>query len=97
MDTAPRARSPGFYAALLQGRALAPTLLAEATSVHASGIDQVFGHDNAFGLGFGVDANGFGMGGLGGSYGGASRDGYTIAFVTGSMALRVVAERHFVR
>jgi CubicO group peptidase (beta-lactamase class C family) len=75
----------GFYAALLEGRTLAPTLLAEATSVHASGIDQVFGHDNAFGLGFGVDANGFGMGGLGGSYGGASRDGYTIAFVTGSM------------
>jgi CubicO group peptidase (beta-lactamase class C family) len=42
----------GFYAALLEGRALAPTLLAEATSVHASGIDQVFGEQNAFGLGF---------------------------------------------
>jgi CubicO group peptidase (beta-lactamase class C family) len=75
----------GFYATLLEGRMLAPTLLAEATSVHASGLDRVFGHDNAFGLGFGVDANGFGMGGLGGSYGGASRDGYAIAFVTGSM------------
>jgi CubicO group peptidase (beta-lactamase class C family) len=75
----------GFYAALLEGRLLAPTLLAEATSVHASGIDQVFGEHNAFGLGFGVDADGFGMGGLGGSYGGASREGYAIAFVTGSM------------
>jgi CubicO group peptidase (beta-lactamase class C family) len=75
----------GFYAALLEGQALAPTLLAEATSVHAAGIDQVFGEHNAFGLGFGVDANGFGMGGLGGSYGGASWDGYAIAFVTGSM------------
>jgi CubicO group peptidase (beta-lactamase class C family) len=75
----------GFYAALLTGRVLGSTLLTEATSVHASGIDQVFGHDNAFGLGFGVDANGFGMGGLGGSYGGASRDGYAIGFVTGSM------------
>jgi CubicO group peptidase (beta-lactamase class C family) len=75
----------GFYAALLEGRALARTLLAEATSVQASGIDQVFGQQAAFGLGFGIDANGFGMGGLGGSYGGASRDGYAIAFVTGSM------------
>jgi hypothetical protein len=74
----------GFYAALLKGRTLAPALLTEATSTHASGIDQTFGHVNAFGLGFGVDANGFGMGGLGGSYGGASRDGYAIAFVTGS-------------
>jgi CubicO group peptidase (beta-lactamase class C family) len=83
----------GFYAALLAGQTLAPTLLAEATTVHASGIDQVFGHDNAFGLGFGVDANGFGMGGLGGSYGGASRDGYAIAFVTGSMGTHDRATR----
>jgi CubicO group peptidase (beta-lactamase class C family) len=75
----------GFYAALLERRALAATLVAEATSVQASGIDQVFGEPNAFGLGFGIDENGFGMGGLGGSYGGASRDGYAIAFVTGSM------------
>jgi hypothetical protein len=48
-------------------------------------VTQVFGGHNAFGLGFGVDADGFGMGGLGGSYGGASRAGYAIAFVTGSM------------
>jgi CubicO group peptidase (beta-lactamase class C family) len=75
----------GFYAALLERTALAPTLLAEATTVQASGIDQVFGEHNAFGLGFAIDENGFGMGGLGGSYGGASRDGYAIAFVTGSM------------
>jgi CubicO group peptidase (beta-lactamase class C family) len=75
----------GFYAALLEGRALSATLLAEATTVQASGIDQVFGEPNAFGLGFGLDDDGFGMGGLGGSYGGASRDGYAIGFVTGSM------------
>jgi Beta-lactamase len=80
----------GFYVALLEGRALASTLLAEATSVQASGIDQVFGEPNAFGLGFGVDADGFGMGGLGGSYGGVSRDGYAIAFVTGSMGSQTV-------
>jgi hypothetical protein len=33
----------------------------------------------------GVDPDGFRMGGLGGSYGGASREGYAFAFVTGSM------------
>jgi CubicO group peptidase (beta-lactamase class C family) len=75
----------GFYAALLEGTPLTAELLAEATSVQASGIDRVFGEPNAFGLGFGIDENGFGMGGLGGSYGGASRHGYAIAFLTGSM------------
>lgn len=75
----------GFYAALLEGRLLDEPLLAEATRVQASGVDRVFGEQSAFGLGFGVDVDGFGMGGLGGSYGGASRDGYAIAFVTGSM------------
>jgi CubicO group peptidase (beta-lactamase class C family) len=75
----------GFYAALLEGRVLAPPLFGEATSVQASGVDQVFGEHNAFGLGFGIHADGFGMGGLGGSYGGASREGYAIGFVTGSM------------
>jgi CubicO group peptidase (beta-lactamase class C family) len=75
----------GFYAALLERRVIPGALLAESTSVQASGIDQVFGEPGAFGLGFGIDENGFGMGGLGGSYGGASRDGYAIAFVTGSM------------
>lgn len=75
----------GLYAALLDGKLLEPSLLEEATSVQASGIDQVFGEPAGWGLGFGVDADGFGMGGLGGSFGGASRDGYTFAFVTGSM------------
>ena len=56
--------------------------LGEATSVQSSGKDQVFGERNAFDLGFG---DGFCMGGLGGRDGGASRDGYAIAFVTGSM------------
>jgi CubicO group peptidase (beta-lactamase class C family) len=75
----------GLYAALLERRLLKPSLLEEATSVQASGIDRVFGEPAAFGLGFGVDDNGFGMGGLGGSFGGLSRDGYALAFVTGSM------------
>ena len=76
----------GLYASLLQGELLSPELLAEATSEQCSGRDRVFGHDNAWGLGFGLDEDGFGMGGLGGSYAGAStRGGYAFAFVTGTM------------
>jgi CubicO group peptidase (beta-lactamase class C family) len=78
----------GLYAALLRGELLSPALLREATSKQCSGIDAVFGHENAWGLGFGVDDESFGMGGLGGSFGGAcTRDGasYAIAFVTGTM------------
>jgi CubicO group peptidase (beta-lactamase class C family) len=76
----------GLYAALLRGDVLSPDLLAEATNAQCSGPDQVFGHDNAWGLGFGVDDDGFGMGGLGGSYGGAStRGGYAFALLTGTM------------
>ena len=75
----------GLYAALLEQRLLAGPLLGEAISVQASGIDRVFGEHAAFGLGFGLDDDGFGMGGLGGSFGAASRDGYAIAFATGSM------------
>jgi hypothetical protein len=38
------------------------------------------------GLGFGISDDGYGMGGLGGNYGGASRaGGYTVGFVTGSV------------
>jgi CubicO group peptidase (beta-lactamase class C family) len=65
----------GLYAALLQGELLFPGLLAEAASVHCSGVDAVFGQGSAWGLGFGVDPDGFGMGGLGGSIGWASSAG----------------------
>lgn len=76
----------GLYAALLQGELLSPALLSEATAVQCSGTDAVFGHDNAWGLGFAVDADGFGMGGSGGSYAGASTEGgYAFSFVTGTM------------
>jgi CubicO group peptidase (beta-lactamase class C family) len=86
----------GLYAALLRGELLSPALLLEATSVQCSGIDAVFGHDNAWGLGFGIDDEGYGMGGLGGSFGGAcTRDGanYAIAFVTGTMGSHERGER----
>jgi CubicO group peptidase (beta-lactamase class C family) len=75
----------GLYAALLEQRLLERSLLEEAISPQASGIDLVFGEQAAWGLGFKIDEDGFGMAGLGGSFGGASRDGYAIAFVTGSM------------
>ena len=76
----------GLYAALLDGGLLSPGLLAESTTAQCSGIDAVFGHENAWGLGFGLDAGDFGMGGTGGSYAGASVPGrYAIGFVTGTM------------
>ena len=44
----------------------------------------MFGDDNAWGLGFGISDDGYGMGGLGGNYGGTStHGGYSIGFVTG--------------
>ena len=76
----------GLYAALLDGRLLSPELLREATTAQSRGVDAVFGHENAWGLGFAVDADGFGMGGTGGSFGGASpAGGYAFGFVTGTM------------
>ncbi len=76
----------GLCAALLRGELLSPALLREATTAQCSGVDAVFGRINSWGLGFAVDDDGFGMGGSGGSYGGAStRGNYAIGFVTGSM------------
>ncbi len=76
----------GLYAALLGGQLLSAGLLREATTAQCSGVDAVYGHDNAWGLGFGVDADEFGMGGLGGSYAGAiTAGGYTFGFVTAAM------------
>ena len=76
----------GLYAALLGGELLSADLLAEATTTQCSGIDAVFGHENAWGLGFGLDDSDFGMAGTGGSFAGASPPGcYAISFVTGTM------------
>jgi Beta-lactamase len=76
-----------FYNALAAGRPLlSPGMLAEAITPQCTGPDRVFGGDNSWGLGFGIDDNGYGMGGLGGSYGGTSTaGGYTIGFVTGTV------------
>lgn len=76
----------GLYVALLAGGLLSGELLREATTAQCAGVDAVFGMPNAWGLGFGVDDTGFGMGGLGGSFGGASADGsYAFGFVTALM------------
>ncbi len=73
-----------FYHALAAGRILPAGLLAEAITVHASGPDRVFGEDAAWGLGFGLDGSDYGMGGIGGSYGGTNQAaGYSIAYLTG--------------
>ncbi|MGX7679998.1 serine hydrolase domain-containing protein [Jatrophihabitans sp. DSM 45814] len=76
----------GLYAQLLDGGILSTGLIAEATAPQSVGVDRVFNQPNAWGLGFAVDEDGFGMAGLGGSYAGASRRGrYAIAFVTATM------------
>jgi len=76
----------GFYHALAAGGLLSPGMLAEAVTPQSAGPDLVFGGNNAWGLGFGISDDGYGMGGLGGSYGGASTaGGYTVGFVTGSI------------
>jgi CubicO group peptidase (beta-lactamase class C family) len=76
----------GFYRALTTDRLLSPGMLAEAVAPQCTGRDQVFGEDNTWGLGFGIDADGYGMGGFGGSYGGTSIvGGYTVGFLTGTV------------
>ncbi len=65
----------GFYDALARGGILSRDLLAEATRVQRFGPDLVFGGERAWGLGFGLDETGFGLGGLGGNYAGVSVDG----------------------
>lgn len=50
------------------------------------GVDAVIGDDKSWGLGFVIEPDGFGMGGIGGSLGWASTaDNYAFGFVTGSM------------
>jgi len=40
-------------------------MLAEAITPQCAGPDRVFGDDTAWGLGFGISDDGYGMGGLG--------------------------------
>lgn len=77
----------GLYVALQRGELLSAGMLAEATTVAAAGQDQVLGQENQWGLGFGLDPDGHGMGGVGGSFGWWSDVGrYAFGFVTGVIA-----------
>ena len=78
----------GFYAALADGRILSPAMSAEMVRVQAEGFDQVVGDTCAWGLGVGVEPDdGWGMGGVGGSFGWWSHaGGYAVAFLTGLAA-----------
>lgn len=80
------ARSLAAFYNDLPGGILSRTMFAEAITAQCSGPDQVFGSDSSWGLGFGLSDDGYGMGGLGGSYAGSCTDGgYSIGFVTGSV------------
>lgn len=75
----------GFYRALSTGGLLSPGMLGEAITPQCTGIDRVTGENSTWGLGFGLDEDGYGMGGLGGSYGGMSTvGGYAAGFLTGT-------------
>ena len=55
----------GLYAALLDKQLLSAGLLAEATTAQATGVDLVIGgEERSWGLGFYVDDDGYGMGGM---------------------------------
>jgi CubicO group peptidase (beta-lactamase class C family) len=74
----------GFYEALAHGRLLGPALLAEATRRRGSEPELVVGGDREWGLGVALDPDGYGMGGVGGSFGWWSETGqYAAAFLTG--------------
>jgi CubicO group peptidase (beta-lactamase class C family) len=77
----------GFFAGLASGRVLSPEMLREMTTVTSDGLDRVVGGPVTWGLGVGVDDDGWGMGGTGGSFGWWSEaGGYAIGFVTGHVA-----------
>jgi CubicO group peptidase (beta-lactamase class C family) len=77
----------GLFAGLASGRLLSPEMLREMTTVTAEGVDRVVGAPVTWGLGVGVDEDGWGMGGTGGSFGWWSRvGGYALGFVTGDVA-----------
>ncbi len=84
----------GLYVALEEGAILSPAMRRTATSVAGSGRDLVMGDDRSWGLGFVVEPDGYGMGGLGGSVGWWSADGqYAFGFVTGEIAAHDRATR----
>jgi CubicO group peptidase (beta-lactamase class C family) len=84
----------GFYVALAQGRLLSPALLEELVRTRGEEPDLVVGGEREWGLGVAVDADGYGMGGTGGSFGWWSASGrYAAAFMTGHVGTHDRGER----
>jgi CubicO group peptidase (beta-lactamase class C family) len=82
-----------FYDALLRGQLISEDLLAEATRPQWTGTDVILGDERSWGLGFGVEPDGFGMGGLGGSLGWADPErGLAFGYVTATMGSHDRAE-----
>jgi hypothetical protein len=74
----------GLYAALAEGRLLGDDMRDQLLSGQGDEPDLVIGDVREWGLGVAMDADGCGMGGVGGSFGWWSRvGGYTFAFLTG--------------
>jgi hypothetical protein len=77
----------GFYAALLEGRLLGEDVRRQLLTGQGEEPDLVIGDVREWGLGVVIEDDGFGMGGVGGSFGWASRrGGYAVAFLTGHIA-----------
>lgn len=74
----------GLYVALEQDQLLTTELRREVSSVASSGPDVVLGEEREWGLGVSIEPDGYGMGGVGGSFGWWSTEGrYAMAFLTG--------------
>ena len=77
----------GLYVALEHGGLLSPALHRELLTGRGEEPDRFVGDVREWGLGVVLDEDGYGMGGLGGSFGWWSRaGGYAISFLTGHVA-----------
>lgn len=84
----------GFDAALARGDLVSPSVLAELTHGHGVEPELVMGGEREWGLGVALDPDGYGMGGLGGSFGWWSSVGeYAVAFLTGHIGTHDRGER----
>ena len=73
-----------FYVALAHGRLVGPALVEELTRGRGAEPELVVGGEREWGLGVALDPDGYGMGGVGGSFGWWSEAGrYAVAFLTG--------------
>jgi CubicO group peptidase (beta-lactamase class C family) len=84
----------GFYVALAHGKLVRPAILEELTRRRGIEPELVMGGEREWGLGVAVDPDGYGMGGLGGSFGWWSQEGqYAVAFLTGHIGTHDRGER----